>query len=201
MRMGHVDWLPSDPPPPQTTAFYETRNNWKARPCGMLSFTFCRPRSRLGEPHHFLCSALSDATSALTSCCTVTVCNLKVLSGLPLLHQQNSNGPSYSTPFSSATALVSGPIASYVSYTITPITAQRVASFFYKNSFALPVGYRSILCDQVRLHLVVWNWNSFVVRPIPKCLLHHNFFEEYITPRSDLQVHTISTGFLSTYLQ
>ena len=109
-------------------------------------------------------------------------------------------------------------------YLILSPRLQRVASFFSKNStllsrtkskiacgwqahrksytpFASPIGCRSVLCERASPSPPSWNLNSFNVRPVPKCLLHRNFFEEYITPRSDLQVHTISMGFLSTYFK
>ena len=135
--------------------------------------------------------------------CTATVFNLKVLSSLPPLHLQNSYSSLYSTLFSSASALASGPTTSRVPNTITPIASSREVSPSKKSTllaraalkitcgwqgspqlvrkpFVSPVGCRSesfsLRASPSR------NRNLFFVKPVPKCLLHHGFFGEYIRP-------------------
>jgi hypothetical protein len=53
------------------------------------------------------------------------------------------------------------------------------------------------ICEQLDLHLVV-NHDDIFVKPIPKCLLHHAFFEQYIA--TDPEFYSAAVGFLSTYL-
>jgi hypothetical protein len=53
------------------------------------------------------------------------------------------------------------------------------------------------ICEQMGLHLVSHRDDMFI-KPIPRSLLHHTFFEEYVS--TDPRLHSAALGFLCTYL-
>lgn len=55
-----------------------------------------------------------------------------------------------------------------------------------------------VVCEQTGLHLVSFR-NKIFVKPIPRCLLHHNFYSMQIAP--DQMLSSQALGFLSSYLR
>ena len=55
-----------------------------------------------------------------------------------------------------------------------------------------------VVCEQVGLHLVSFR-NRIYVKPIPRCLLYHDFYNDHIAPNQHLSPQAL--GFLSSYLR
>jgi len=69
------------------------------------------------------------------------------------------------------------------------------------RKYIKPLHHQRVLSREIvvseRLHLIVGD-NAIYVKPIPPCLLHPDFFQEYIVGRPHLE--DLALGFLSSYL-
>lgn len=60
------------------------------------------------------------------------------------------------------------------------------------------VGRDIVIAELAELHLV-WERQVIFVKPIPRCLLHYEYFKEHVRPNP--RIHQLALAFLSTYLR
>ncbi|KAI5839038.1 hypothetical protein DFP73DRAFT_563047 [Morchella snyderi] len=59
-------------------------------------------------------------------------------------------------------------------------------------------GRQILITEDPKLHLV-WYYDQIFIKPIPRYLLNHAFFEKYISPDTSSEVHKAANGLLRTY--